>query len=222
MPEYDDATLERIMREGLELHAGDAADGLREPMPPELWLPRGRPWLRRALVAAAVLTVIGVGGGVVTLIAHQDRSQGTIVSQVTGPDTSGWRTESYAGVSLQVPPSWGLGVNPVEQLGEAPALCSDDPGSPYVGRPVILSDMCVGWRSATGPYPTTDAVWFGSPLDVGSTVAAGRHAVTRALGGQHVTVFTDDTGLRPVFETSRLRRCRCVPTTEARCCGRGA
>ena len=118
-----------------------------------------------------------------------------------------WRYESYAGVQLRVPDTWGWGGSPVRSsifsgprhLGscgtDQAAVLSPRDHSAYVstltqfvGRPAILTDRCMSWGSA-GSMPTGEAVWFDSPLAVGVKSVGSTVAETRAVGDQKVTVF---------------------------------
>ena len=57
--------------------------------------------------------------------------------------------------------------------------------------------------------PSTDAVWFGSPLAVGVKNVGSVVAETRAIGGQHVTVFSRESALRrQILGTARGGRRR--------------
>ncbi len=127
------------------------------------------------------------------------------------PDT--WRYESYDGVQLRVPGDWGWGGAPVHSdlfggrhLGgcgadQAAVLSPADRSTyvtsvtPFVGRPAMMSQRCVSWGSA-GVIPTAEAVWFDSPLPVGEKGMGSVIAETRAVGGQHVTVFAGRPSLR--------------------------
>jgi hypothetical protein len=125
-----------------------------------------------------------------------------------------WRYESYAGVQVQVPATWGWGGSPIRadifhgegSLGScgtalAAVQSPEDPGSyispmtGFTGRPVAMSDRCMSWGS-DGVMPTGDALWFASPLAVGTKDVGGIVAETRAVGDQHVTVFSDRAALR--------------------------
>jgi hypothetical protein len=59
----------------------------------------------------------------------------------------------------------------------------------------MMSQLCVSWGS-DGVVPTADALWFDSPLPVGEKGIGSVVAETRAIGGQHVTVFADQPSLR--------------------------
>jgi hypothetical protein len=65
----------------------------------------------------------------------------------------------------------------------------------FTGRPVMMSDLCIPW-GADGAVPGGNALWFASPLEVGIRTLGGRVAETRAVGSQHVTVFSDSSALR--------------------------
>ncbi|MGH3413281.1 MAG: hypothetical protein ACRDPH_09410 [Marmoricola sp.] len=111
------------------------------------------------------------------------------------------RTESYAGVSVDVPRHWDVGVSPGRHAACAPG---PRPGgrAPYVGRPV---PGCPG-PGTTAP-PRARAVWLDSPLPVGVRRAHGLSVRTVAVGGQHVTAATSDParGRRIVESAQRVR-----------------
>src|SRR5262249_52161420 len=125
-----------------------------------------------------------------------------------------WRYESYAGVQVQVPATWGWGGAPMRSdifegknsLGSCgsstAAVQSPEDSAAYIslqtgftGRPTMMSDICVPWGAA-GVMPRGDALWFASPLDVGVKSVGGVVAETRAVGSQHVTVFSTSSALR--------------------------
>jgi len=70
-------------------------------------------------------------------------------------------------------------------------------GVPYVGRPVSTIDECLLVDPDNLPEPTAPYVWLDSPVDVGGEVwDNGYTAETVEVGGQHVSVATDDATLR--------------------------
>jgi hypothetical protein len=162
------------------------------------------------LAALAVLALIGG----VAYASHQSRAPdgGIAYRHVDVPES--WRHESYAGVELQVPDTWGWGGSPVRSsffagprhLGacgttQAAVLPPDDtstyvsPLDGFVGRPAVMDRRCVTW-GADGSMPTGDAVWFDSPLPIGVKPVGSAVAETREVGGQHVTAFSADRDLR--------------------------
>ncbi len=167
---------------------------------------RRGPWL------AALAVVLLVGG--VAFVNHVTSTPNGVITypHVDVPQT--WRTESYAGVQVQVPDTWGWGASPVtsdhfagpRHLGacgsnQASVLSPNDEAayvsvlSGFVGRPAITNERCMTW-GAEGSYPAGDAVWFDSPLAVGVEPMVSAVAETRQVGDQHVTVFSADGDLR--------------------------
>ena len=68
----------------------------------------------------------------------------------------------------------------------------------------MMSDLCMSWGS-DGTMPQGDALWFASPLEVGQRVEGPVVAETRAVGDQHVTVFSAHSALRrQILGTARL------------------
>jgi hypothetical protein len=206
MPEYDDDALERVMREGLEFRAGSAATALSEPpgRDPHAVRPRHGRWVAVAAAAAVV-----VAGSVTFAALHGSGPDDGHVAVDTGPVPSDWRYESYDGVQLRVPPTWGWGGAPMSTGGDVmscgastavsvPDTLGSEPvgGRPFVGRPVMTSDACQSGDGALA-WPTAPAaVWFGSPLPVGTDTSGDQVAQTIAVGSQHVTVFARDDTLR--------------------------
>lgn len=170
------------------------------------------PGRRRGGAWAGALAVLALVGG----IAWTDHVTSTPQGVITYPHVavpSDWRVESYAGVEVRVPVTWGFGGSPVRSdsfdgrhLGgcganEAAVLSSADHAAyassvtPFVGRPAVMTSRCVPWGS-DGIMPRTEAVWFASPLAVGVKDVGSQVAETRAVGGQKVTVFASDSALR--------------------------
>jgi DNA-directed RNA polymerase specialized sigma24 family protein len=153
--------------------------------------------------------------GLVATIAVVNQATRTPPGVITYPSVTVpavWRTESYDGVQVRVPDTWGWGGAPIHsdafahRLGgcganQAAVRSPSDHSSyltsttPFSGRPATLSYRCYPWGS-DGVLPSTDAVWFDSPLDVGLKGLGAVTAETRAVGSQHVTVFSADTQLR--------------------------
>jgi DNA-directed RNA polymerase specialized sigma24 family protein len=170
------------------------------------------PARHRRGVWLAVLAVLGLIVGV-AWIKHESRTPSGVITypKVSVPTT--WRVESYGGVQVRVPSTWGWGGAPIHadyfggnRLGACgsnqAAVGSDTSRSSYVtsatsfvGRPAVLTYRCVPWGS-DGVMPSTDAVWFGSPMRVGFKGLGAVVAETRAIGDQHLTVFSADSRLR--------------------------
>lgn len=166
----------------------------------------------RASWLAGIAVVVLLGG--VAYVAHESRSPAGAISYPKVAVPSSWRYESYAGVQLQVPDTFGWGSAPIRSstfggprhLGSCGAdqatLQSPADSSSYltsltrfVGRPAILNTRCATW-GADGTTPRGEAVWFASPLAVGVREVEGNVAETRAVGGQHITVFGGDSAAR--------------------------
>jgi DNA-directed RNA polymerase specialized sigma24 family protein len=198
---------DRAVRSGLEVLAAAATAQITDPA-----AGKEPPARRHRGVWLAVLAVLGMVGGV-AWITHESRSASGRITypRVTVPTT--WRAESYAGVQVRVPSTWGWGGAPIRADyfgGRGLGACGADsaavgPDSPdpsdgasatgFVGRPAVMTFRCVPWGS-DGVMPSTDAVWFGSPMPVGLEGLGAVVAETRAIGGQHLTVFSADSQLR--------------------------
>ena len=138
-------------------------------------------------------------------------------SSVTAP--AGWRVESYGGIQVRVPAGWGWGGawfhaswddGSVTDCGAAPFVVPGDPSyesvpqdTPYVGRPVLMTDVCMGVDGAPARAPQADSVWIGAAVPAGSVDLGGGYVretirVTRPTpyGDGTVSVTTDDPELR--------------------------
>lgn len=170
------------------------------------------PRRHRAAWLAALGVVVLVGG--VAFVNHESRTPDGVISYPHVDVPTSWRYESYAGVQVQVPDDWGWGASPVRSgyfagprhLGscgttQASVLSPTDDATyasvltGFVGRPAILNQRCVSYGSA-GSMPYGDALWFDSPLKAGVEATESSTAETRVVGGQHITVFSDDGDLR--------------------------
>ena len=169
---------------------------------------------RRRHGRAVWVSVLAVLALVVT-VAAVSRATRTAPGVITYPSVhapADWRYESYDGVQVQVPATWGYGGAPLHAdflrgrlaacgANQASVLSSADTATyvtsatPFVGRPSKMTDACVPWGS-DGSTPTGTAVWFGSPLAVGVKNVGPVLAETRAVGDQHVTVFAAKSALR--------------------------
>jgi hypothetical protein len=166
---------------------------------------------RRGWLAA--LAVVALVGGV-TYVSHESRAPEGVINYPHVDVPESWRYESYAGVELQVPATWGWGGSPVRSsffagprhLGacgttQAAVLPPEDTSTyvsaldGFVGRPAVMDRRCVTW-GADGSMPTGEALWFDSPLPVGVKPVGSVVAETREVGDQRVTVFSDSRELR--------------------------
>jgi DNA-directed RNA polymerase specialized sigma24 family protein len=158
-------------------------------------------------VVAVLVLVVTVAG-----VSRATRSAPGVITYPTVHAPADWRYESYDGVQVQVPATWGYGGAPMQAdflhgrlaacgANQASVLSSADTATyvtsatPFVGRPSKMTDACVPWGS-DGSTPTGTAVWFASPLPVGVKSVGAVVAETRAIGGQHVTVFAGQSALR--------------------------
>ncbi len=180
------ATLQDDLPEGADAAVGDHLHARASAAPTQLARPlattdatprrRGRAiWVPVVAVLALVATVAGV--------SRATRTAPGVITYPTVHAPADWRYESYDGVQVQVPATWGFGGAPLHAdflhgrlascgANQAAVLSSADTATyvtsatPFVGRPSKLNDACVPWGS-DGSTPTGTAVWFGSPLPVG-------------------------------------------------------
>jgi hypothetical protein len=189
--------------------------GYREWAEPARLLPAGvdRSSRRQGSAWLGALAVVALLGGL-TLVSHALRTPDGVTTYPHIEVPPSWRHESYAGVELQVPDTWGWGGSPVRSsffpgrrhLGACgaseAAVLPPEVTSTYVsslngfvGRPAVMDRRCVPW-GADGSIPTGEAVWFDSPLPLGAQPVGSAMAETRAVAGQHLTVFSSDRDLR--------------------------
>ena len=145
--------------------------------------PTGMRTILGLLLAATLLS--GCGGG-----PSGGDTQITVEPRLPGPT----RTESYRGVEITVPASWGWAAAPVDQGGDL-ATCADpgawppsgEPaeGIPYVGRPTWTSDVCQAWQESE---PDAPYAWLGVPLESGRRTYGDWTVETKVLHGVPVTV----------------------------------
>jgi len=130
----------------------------------------------------------------------------------TVPDD--WRTESYAGLQVKVPETWGWGGAPFDPQGEPGQGLLDcgaaafvvpgsreyenvPPGTPYVGRPIPLTDACAMFDPERPAEPSAPYVWLGAPIPLGTvTFDDGYVMETVRVGDSTVSVATRDEALR--------------------------
>jgi len=125
-----------------------------------------------------------------------------------GGEPTAWRTEYWHDTRVDVPADWGWGSSPsadgrgVYWCGEPGAVVGAagtrlprvDPTMPYVGRPILQTDLCQGGGDRTPPAPY---VWLGAPVEPGTVdLGDGYVRETREIDGSTVSVATRDPGLR--------------------------
>ncbi|HTW17703.1 MAG TPA: hypothetical protein VMF51_21430 [Nocardioides sp.] len=160
----------------------------------------------RAVVAAAAAVVIVVGGAAI-LDGSRDvspspapdvTSDGAETPTPMAPD--GWRTEQWHDLAVDVPAHWGYGSAPI-RTDRRPTICDDRRPGPYVGRPVMASDMCMfaAWIEPEDPY-----VWLGADLEPGIVVVGdGLVQETVEVAGTTLTVAADDPLRRRILGSAR-------------------
>ena len=151
----------------------------------------------RSLRALRVLLLLGLLALLGACGTDDPRSSGEPSGNRGASVPEGWRTEVWHDASVRVPADWGWGAAPV-RIGNDVVTCGDGPagGSAYVGRPIMLSDVCMS-HPLDGPQPTAPSVWLGAALDPGTEdLGGGWVRETVAQGGTTVTVTSDDPALR--------------------------
>jgi len=205
---YDERDLERIMRAGLVERAERADTVLDRPFSPRRERRKGL-WF----AAAAAVVVVGVPVAVAQLRDGDSATPSTPqeTEAVIVPD--GWRPESYDGIQVRVPPTWGWGGAPFEAswADQRTLACGAEaflapgssdyenvkPGTPYVGRPVPMTDVCSVVDPERPPEPTSPYVWLDASVPLGSVEFDNDYVrETIQVGDGTVSVATDDAGLR--------------------------
>jgi hypothetical protein len=127
---------------------------------------------------------------------------------------SQWRTEYWHDISVQVPADWGWGAGP---FNKSMARCGGplDPSTPYVGRPIALSDAC-GIQKP--PTPTAAYLWFDAPVEPGTFDLPNgyvQETVVVDADGTTVTVGSGDRALRERILASVARQDLCPASADA-------
>lgn len=219
----DDRELERLMREGLEQRAAGVDASVAGQLVAAAHAGSGRsPWRTAAVMGLAAASVAGIAVATVALNDDEIRSGGrspATEGPASGSSVTEWRTEYWRDVKVDVPADWGWGGAPMRDIvdpesgsngepidcGASAYIGSDgtrflngDRAVPYVGRPVMMTDACMGglapgqWQPPTAPY-----VWLGAPVEPGTVDFANGYVMeTVEVNGSTVSVATKDAGLR--------------------------
>lgn len=213
MTEYDDAEVERRVRASLDTHAGemDTSVPVAARARAAARRHRGR-WV--AAGAAVAVAAIAVTAVVIDRADPPSSEAPPVATPSPAPSVmpDGWRTEYWHDVSVQVPADWGWGAGPREK---SMARCGElvDPATPYVGRPIMLSDVCVIEKP---PSPAAPYVWFDAPVEPGTVdLPNGYEQETVEVDGTTVTVGSDDQALRARILASVARQDLCPTTVDA-------
>ena len=191
----DDQEFEEAFRAGLQ-HQADDVDTTVDLLGPATSAAHGRRRRRLAvtgavgLAAAALVTAVvvqntgGPGGS--------DGPDGTQVVDEgpSEPLPTEWRTEVWHGLQVEVPADWAWGSAPIESVGEQVRCGGPDNGAPYVGRPVMASDVCMMMKHHE---PTAPYVWLGADVEPGTErLADGLVQTTVEVEGTPLTVASSD------------------------------
>lgn len=192
----DERELEQAVRAGLERRAAetDVTAPVVARARAEVGRRRRARWGAGAAAAAVVMVVGGVA--VATRDGGDEAKEPPVVddSSTTDPARTGeWRTEYWGRVAVDVPASWGYGGAPLPN--DPLTVCGPGAAPGYVGRPVVLTDVCTSLRS--GWQPTAPYVWVGADVEPGTYEwDNGYVQETVEVAGETVTVGSDDAALR--------------------------
>jgi hypothetical protein len=212
----DEQELRATVRAGLERHAAETdvtapvADRARDAV-------RRRRRTRWSAVGAAAAVVLVVGGAAVATRGGDDVDDGSAAdrsstAEAEPADTTGWRTEYWGPVAVDVPPDWGYGGAPLPS--DPLTVCGPGGGPGYVGRPIVQTDACVYLES--GWQPDAPYVWLGADVEPGTSEwDNGYVQETVEVAGTTVTVGSDDPALRAAVVASVREEQICRPRLEA-------
>jgi hypothetical protein len=172
-------------------------------------VPSHRP-RRGAWVAAGAALAVAATVAAVAVLGDQAReSDGA--PPAAGPDDPApvpatWRDESWGGLTVSVPPDWGYGGAPMADgtacwpsaMRSADGVVNRNELGPYVGRPIAMTDVCVG-DVDEGPLadPTAPNVWLGAGVDPGTVdLGDGWVRETVIAYGTTLSVTSHDVALR--------------------------
>jgi hypothetical protein len=213
--------LEQAFRDGLQRAAERAEVGV--PLAERAHAGARTRRRRRWAVVGAVTAVVAVAGGlaIVRTGADPDHAGGHTATQPSFAPVTEWRAESWHGLTVDVPADWGWGTAPIrfkqKDVEDHPFLCGE-PGAevavgggrpaaprrdtPWVGRPIMLSDMC-GYEP--GASPSAPYVWLGADLEPGTVdLGDGYTQETVEAYGTTLTVASQDPALRQhVLDSAR-------------------
>ncbi len=207
--ESHDAALERAFRDGLR-QAADRTD-VGVPLVGRAHAGARTRRRRRWAVVGTVAAVMAVSGTAFAVQSGSDPDRRPSDHAVTEPTTAAapvteWRAESWHGLTVDVPADWGWGTAPRSAAGHlcggpgAMVRADGTPGvnpvgaAPWVGRPILLSDLCV--RAPFDP-PKAPYVWLGADVEPGVTYVGDDYVQeTVEAFGTTLTVASKDPAVR--------------------------
>ncbi|GAA4694933.1 hypothetical protein [Nocardioides conyzicola] len=225
----EDDELEGRVRASLDAHAAEVDTSVPVAARARAAARRHRGRWVAAGAAAAVAAVAATA-----VVVDRGDAPGSEEPPVAGPPSSapvvpaGWRVEYWHDVSVQVPADWGWGTAPTTVMrGDLTTYLCGGPGAmrttrgknlvnpvstaPYVGRPIMLSDACMGGVRSLDPQ--APYVWLGADLPPGTAdVGNGYTQETVEAAGTTVTVGAVDAALRERILSSVARQDLCPPT----------
>jgi hypothetical protein len=189
----EDTGLEEAFRAGLE-HRAAEVDTSVDVLAPALTAARAQRRRRRVAGGAAGLAAaVLVTAVVVQNTGGADGPDGVTVLDDQEPLPTRWRVEAWHGLQVEVPADWAWGSAPLESAGEMLRCGGPDDPQPYVGRPVMASDVCMMMKHFE---PTQPYVWLGADEEPGTKdVGHGLVQKTVEVQGTTLTVAARSQGL---------------------------
>ncbi len=167
--------------------------------------------------AVAAVAAVAVAGVVLDRSLTNDGAEPPSADRPseTTDAVTGWRTEYWRDLQVDVPADWGYGGSPIDYEGRDDVACyptamvsaggeklrQDDPTLSYVGRPIALTDVCVVYpfleNSPDDGPPEAPYLWFDAPIEPGTEeLGDGWVQETVEVMGSRLTVVTQDPRLR--------------------------
>lgn len=182
----NDDELEDMFRRSLSTHATEAM-AVPDPAAKAHAGVRRRRRVVGAVAAAAAIVVIAPAAVLAVNLGHGGSNA------AAPPAPPDWRAESYNGIELRVPASWGWGGIPTPG-------CNGSVGNVgYVGRPGPTepgAHTCIATKDETH-------VWFGSPEPVGSHDGVTTVRVKGATQFNITVADPDTTVLQQILDSIR-------------------
>ena len=226
MTDHDERELEEAFRASLQRHAEEIDVSVPVAELAVAANRRRRQGLVVMAVAAVAVAAVAIGGAWIAG-GSEDEDAPRLADRSSDPGevVTEWRTEYWHGMQVDVPADWGWGTTPVSS-GEMEYLCGGpgamvladgrrivnaDATKPWVGRPIRLSDACIGGDPLE--KPAVPYVWLGADIAPGVVELPGAFIQeTVEVEGTTLTVATRDEGVRRAIVESARASTTCAAT----------